>query len=217
MKKLFLVFTTLLLAITLANLATGMFALHRATETDMANLAVMGDVVSAVNIVRSAQAHFATQTREWNHALLRGYDSDEFHKHFGAFMESEKLVVANLNNAKSFAERFGAKATDIDSLLAEHKALGAKYRDAATHFDQMSPTGARQPDSLVKGAEQPFEEKLSALATRFYDEGERIGRELNFQSQEMCIKWLMVYTITATAGLVLAVSFILVMMRRMGE
>lgn len=121
--------------------------------------------VEAMDTVDGAVIAFKTQVQEWKNILLRGRNSDDFQKHKKGFdAESEKVTLA-LKETRALLEKTDPEILPkIDALIAEHNALGDKYRNALESFDPKDPQAGQNVDKLVKGMDRATVKSIAQLS-----------------------------------------------------
>ena len=137
------------LLLVLAAALTGMYQLYRSLDTFSTTVQASHDNQTAVNEIAIA---FKTQVQEWKDTLLRGKDSAQRDKYWGAFGKDEanvaervqKLVAAMPDGeSRSLVEKFGAA----------HITMGQNYRKGFDAFTAASfePSAG---DGAVKGMDR---------------------------------------------------------------
>lgn len=124
---------------------------------------------------RLAQVNFQRQVQEWKNILIRGNDEEQYKKYLDGFEKKEKSVQEGLVKAKEILAKnnISGISEDIDKLLADHKELGVKYREALTTFDAADPETGKKVDVLLRGIDRPassgmdkVSDKIKALAEK---------------------------------------------------
>lgn len=153
-----------LIAVFLVNGLIGLFAIQHERDSDMAEQAVQARLVDALDTARAAQIAFKIQVQEWKNVLLRGADPAEYDRYFGRFEEQERQVARSLAALKDTAGPLGLDPAVPERLLAEHAALGARYRAGLKQFDRADADSVRAVDGAVRGIDRPFDRSVDALA-----------------------------------------------------
>ena len=123
-------------------------------------------ITQEIDLARSAQVHFKVQVQEWKNVLLRGHDQAAYDKHFNGFKDEEAQVQTGLATLNSLLRSTNADTTTVNALMAQHAELGARYRDALTHYDRRNPNAAHIVDSLVRGMDRAPTESFDAIVTQ---------------------------------------------------
>lgn len=134
--------------------AAGIFSMHKMQEkieSDLVAAKVDNDILVSIE---SAQVHFKVQVQEWKNILIRGNDPAKFDKYLGAFGEQEKKVQDALGAAAKAMKERGVAVAELEKLLADHKEMGGKYRDALKSFEQANPVAGQVVDRLVSGMDR---------------------------------------------------------------
>jgi methyl-accepting chemotaxis protein len=116
--------------------------------------------------VEQAHIHFKTQVQEWKDILLRGNDPANFAKYSKQFADHEKSTQEKLGEALKLQRGDSPLASDIRALMAAHKELGNKYRDALKRFDSSDAQAGHTVDKLVKGMDRATGEGLTKLVAK---------------------------------------------------
>lgn len=155
--------------------ATGLFALHHTNQKIAADLARLDATEDALLLVVRARASFKTQVQEWKNILLRGRGPADLAAFRSRFDAEESAVAADLARLvrRIPALELDATATPgldiatLESLVAEHAALGAAYRAALIDYDPADDTAPFRTDTAVRGLDRPLSDRLDALAESF--------------------------------------------------
>jgi hypothetical protein len=91
------------------------------------------DEVQHQDRARVMQVTFKTQVQEWKNVLLRGSDAKQLAKYRDGFAASEKEVATGAAELRSVVKD-GEALRILDSFVAAHKSMGAKYATALEHF-----------------------------------------------------------------------------------
>jgi len=119
--------------------------------------------IRAVDTARNAQVHFKKQVQEWKNTLLRGHDPKNFDKYFASFGDEEAAVRAGLGRLRGMMAREGLATAGVDSLLASHAVLGARYREAIRRFDPADPLSPRAVDAAVRGIDRAPTDRFDGI------------------------------------------------------
>jgi methyl-accepting chemotaxis protein len=126
----------------------------RIHETGATALDRVNAASEAMDLARSAQVTFKIQVQEWKDILLRGNDTAQFDKYFGAFLRDEETVQKKLGELRQRMAALGLDTTQLDETIRQHAELGVKYRDALKHFDRRNREAGQVVDRLVKGIDR---------------------------------------------------------------
>ena len=115
--------------------------------------------------VETANVEFKKQVQEWKDTLLRGNDPAKFDKYFGNFQKREAAVDDSLKRAQALLRQMDMQslAQQIEPMLAKHRELGERYRNALQQYDKSNPEAYRVVDHLVAGMDRP----MTAAITTF--------------------------------------------------
>jgi methyl-accepting chemotaxis protein len=109
---------------------------------------------TALIAIEGAHSHFKTQVQEWKNILIRGGDTAAFDTYLAQFTAEEKEVQALLTTAMAAMKERGIATSDIDQLLADHREMGGKYREALKFYFPEDKAAAQAVDRLVKGMDR---------------------------------------------------------------
>ena len=111
--------------------------------------------METLNKTRQAQVDFQRQVQEWKNILIRGNNNDAYAKYLKGFTDRENDVQKILSEVKAQLGTRNIPAEPIDKLLAEHKKLGLKYREALQTFNYEDPETGKKVDKLLQGIDRP--------------------------------------------------------------
>jgi len=141
----------------------GLRSLQSSTDTLRLSLNTATSITSAVDQGRDAQVELKKQVQEWKDLLIRGHSRTDFETHYTGFTKQEAVVQTQLGALRDSLKVVGISAGDLDGLMREHLALGAKYREALKHYDPNSQHAAQSADSLVRGVDRPLTLAMDAV------------------------------------------------------
>ncbi|MEP6999103.1 MAG: methyl-accepting chemotaxis protein [bacterium] len=141
----------------------GLRSLQNSTETLRLSLNTATLITSSVDEGRDSQVEFKKQVQEWKDLLIRGRSRADFEAHYTGFTKQEAVVQSQLGSLRDSLHVVGIAAGDIDGLMREHLALGARYREALKQYDPSSSQAAQHTDSLVRGADRSLTNAMDAL------------------------------------------------------
>jgi len=104
--------------------------------------------------IESAHSHFKTQVQEWKNILIRGGDPASFDKYLAQFTAEEKEVQTLLTAAAAAMKERAIATADVDKLLADHREMGGRYREALKFYFQDDKAAAQAVDRMVKGMDR---------------------------------------------------------------
>jgi methyl-accepting chemotaxis protein len=104
--------------------------------------------------IESAHSHFKTQVQEWKNILIRGGDPASFDKYLAQFTAEEKEVQTLLTAAAAAMKERAIATADVDKLLADHREMGGRYREALKLYFQDDKAAAQAVDRMVKGMDR---------------------------------------------------------------
>ncbi|WP_168224916.1 methyl-accepting chemotaxis protein [Azoarcus sp. DD4] len=146
-------------------LAIGLYALFELSGFNLAmadSFARIKAGESSLVAVGRAQAAFKTQVQEWKNVLIRGNDAATYERHLKGFEHEEALVQQELAKVQPYA-REALPGIDIGALLAEHRQMGQRYREALKRFDANDPETGKAVDKAVRGMDRTFAGGLDKL------------------------------------------------------
>ncbi len=188
------------------------FARHQAgqaahmTET-------LQEVSRAGDLARLTEIDFKKQVQEWKDMLLRGQDPEQMSSHRKAFEADEKLVDAHLAALKQALHGLGLTTDQAaDRVLAEHQALGTKYRAALATWKAGDPLAYRAVDAQLKGIDRPMTAAVRDLGeSTFQLSGaialrERAGIQATIRWSNLLNGLLLVVALALAVGIVQQIS-----------
>ncbi|MDR3684242.1 MAG: methyl-accepting chemotaxis protein [Geothrix sp.] len=197
-----------LLGLTLLLAGADRYSMSSMASAIRANLDQADRIMHTADLARQAQSDFKTQVQDWKDMLLRGHDPEKMAKYRAEFERTEGLVRGDLLDLKIRLYEVGLDPALADRTLAEHRALGERYRVALERFRASEPTSYRAVDQQVQGMDRPMAAALGELAKGVIDrnlaERERQGREL--EGLRRRAGWVQLWTLLAG----IAVALILV-------
>lgn len=107
------------------------FSQLRAFNQTMENSSteIRNDVAALIAVGRADSA-FKTQVQEWKNVLIRGNDPTLFDRYLDGFQKQEGIVRDHLAMVEPYLKASDPESTTIRTLLADHAALGTRYRAA---------------------------------------------------------------------------------------
>ena len=115
---------------------------------------------------RTAQVTFKIQVQDWKNFLLRGHNPDDYDKYTKTFAAAETGVGNSLDALTASPLLPAALRDEVVSIRAEHKRLGAVYREAMQKLDRAQPASAFAVDASVRGIDQKLTERIDVVAQR---------------------------------------------------
>lgn len=122
-------------------------------------------LMTVKEFVYQTQTKFQLQIHEWKNLLVRYDNPIRFAKHLKAFHELGEETQGLLMGLSKIALR--EKLDDapmLQSLVAEHEALDARYMSALKHLDGHNPSSVHVVDNLVYGADHHLARSLEDIA-----------------------------------------------------
>ena len=125
----------------------------------------------AVEQGRQSQLHFKAQVQAWKNLLLRGADPVRRAEYVQQLERHEAQVVAALDRGERMLRDMGftAAPVQVQALRAEHRRVGAGYREAlGLEIGRLSdgPWNPQRIDAAVQGIDRAFSRDLDALIDR---------------------------------------------------
>ena len=164
-----------------------------------------------VDIAREAQVHFKRQVQEWKNVLLRGHNPKDHSKYWSLFEMEESKTQGLLADLR---QREAGESAAIESLLAELRVLGQRYRGAVANFNPANnPLSYREVDSRVRGMDRPPTDEMSALVERLQARMAALGKQMtaSHQAEIVTLRW----AVLAAALLgVLSAAMLMLLIRR---
>lgn len=124
----------------------------------------------ALNVSRSAQVGFQRQIQEWKNILIRGNDRESYKKYLDGFVEQERNVQAALAKLGAVFATLKRDSADVYALVAEHKILGDKYRQALVAFDPADRETGKKVDNMLRGIDRASSKAMDVLADKIEQE-----------------------------------------------
>ncbi|HLP99138.1 MAG TPA: hypothetical protein VK149_11900 [Sideroxyarcus sp.] len=109
------------------------------------------------------------QVQEWKNMLLRANNKELYGKHQTAFRDASISVQYALLNARRVMLLLGMGTVEIDSLIAEHKALLAEYMTAYTKLDPQVADSASTVDMRIIGVDRKLQQDIASVKTGISD------------------------------------------------
>jgi len=131
--------------------AAGILELHSMTVKTLSDIASARTESNALVAVENAHKQFKDQVQSWKDILIRGNDPASFDQYLTVFGEKGKKVDALLTTGAALMKGVGLASDNLETLKRDHAALGARYRDALSHFDKTDPNTGKAVDKLVRG------------------------------------------------------------------
>jgi methyl-accepting chemotaxis protein-1 (serine sensor receptor) len=166
---------------------------------------ILQDVAKAGDLARLAEIEFKMQVQEWKDILIRGHDPVQMNDHRAGFEKREKLVDERLTGLRSALAGLGTSTVQVaDQALAEHQALGKRYREALALWQPNDPLTYRAVDGRLQGIDRPMGESLQTLSESTFLQSRLI--ELKEQAEiRSIIRWNSIFNgVLLAAGIVLA-------------
>ncbi|MCX6954875.1 MAG: methyl-accepting chemotaxis protein [Verrucomicrobia bacterium] len=142
------------------------FSLNRLATASQRNLEQANLFTHAAETARQSQVEFKKQVQYWKDILIRGNDPEAFTKYRGEFEHAEAATQTELKALRAHLVELQLPIARVDNALAEHVALGLKYREALKQYVTTDVGSTRAVDKLVKGIDRP----ASAAIDQIVDE-----------------------------------------------
>ncbi len=143
----------------------------------------MDQAAHVADKARETQIEFKTQVQEWKDILLRGHNPTLMAKYRNNFEKSEQAVDKNLAELETLMKGLGASTPQVDKTLQEHRALGARYRQALATWSEKDALTYRAVDAQLMGIDRPMNEAIGKLAEETIQNGaafeDRMKAEIN--------------------------------------
>lgn len=195
----------------------GWRGLVRTHELQLRSAETAARFAAAVDNARVAQVDFKKQVQEWKDLLLRGADADKFKKYHDAFVTQSHAVDTDLATLKQRMSDLGLDTRGVDSAVATHAELGAKYLAAIQHYDAKDEKSVHVVDGLVAGIDRAPTTAIDNLVASMKHEAETASSRIDAESRAafgkacmllasvvLCamiagalLVWLLAYSITA--------------------
>jgi len=151
-----------ILLMILAGGSVATFGLFYAAEQQAADQDHLDRMFRMADTVSRAEITFKEQVQEWKNILLRGGSSEDFTRYLSAFQHDGEQVEGSLKTVLSMVSP--EQRGHVESLIAEHVALDARYREALVPaHDRLEPSQAAVIDQSLRGLDRPFTARLSAF------------------------------------------------------
>jgi methyl-accepting chemotaxis protein len=119
---------------------------------------------------RTTIQSFLTQVQEWKNILLRGNDSADYEKHYGAFEHAEKEVQNNVERLRALTAEVGIDPQPVADAARVHAELCTKYHEVLKDFNKSKPEAGKQADKSVRGLDRPVTTQFAAIAARISEQ-----------------------------------------------
>ena len=116
-----------------------------------------------------AHGSFKQQVQEWKNVLLRGRDAAALDKHWAAFQKFEKETQDTVREARSGTAHDEVRGP-LESFLADHKSVGARYRQGLEAFRE-SKFDPYAGDKSVEGIDRAATQTLLAASLKAEEMG----------------------------------------------
>jgi methyl-accepting chemotaxis protein len=120
-------------------------------------------VARVIDNARDTQGELVDQWKEWKNLLIRGYDREDFDKHFKAFQSRDSVVNAQLGQVRDSLAGLGYSIGLIDPMIAQHKELADRYRQELRKFDPSDVRSTQRVDMALRGLDRPLTDAMDAL------------------------------------------------------
>ncbi len=107
-----------------------------------------------------AAINLGRQVQEWKDMLLRLNDSELYAMHRKAFIEASIAVQKSLLRAKAALGGLRLNESEVDQLVAEHKALLARYAAAQLKLNPQRAESSRLVDRQVIGMDRELQRHI---------------------------------------------------------
>ena len=161
--------------------------------------------------IEAALTTFKTQVQEWKNILIRGNDAKQYDTYLGRFNGAEKKVQETLVQARTHMAELGIATADIEALIAEHRTLGSKYREALASFNQRDPEAGKKVDRLVSGIDRATASGMDKVVASVEKaaielmQAQRVSTETDYRDALTLNSVLAAIGIIVSLGIVIAV------------
>lgn len=128
------------------------------------SVALASNTTDLLNSMRTANASFLAEVKEYKNILVRGNDSERYAKHFDLFEQAYQTSRDALDETKLAGEAVGFDTAEIDQLLEDTEALYTKYADSLKSFNAGSPTAGLEVDKRTRGLDEAIQVGFDQLA-----------------------------------------------------
>jgi hypothetical protein len=153
-------------ALTAAVGAIGYYGLNQALADSTSIIQQTKDrgrfVSQAVDLARSAQVSFKKQVQEFKDVLLRGKNAEDYAKYLHNFDLEEAATEHDLQALKDLLAQAGIDPSGVRQTIADHQALGQRYRTALAGYDPRRPNPAEAVDRQVRGIDRAATDEIDA-------------------------------------------------------
>jgi methyl-accepting chemotaxis protein len=132
---------------------------------------------------------FQTQIHEWKNVLLRGNDSADYDKHFGAFQQCESAVQTGLQRLQPMMADVGLDPQAVATTAKAHAELCAKYRAALNDYGRSKSVTSKTVDGQVRGLDRPVTAMINTLGASIGEKQTKLrdlGKKMAAQSTNVC-------------------------------
>ncbi len=138
-------------------IGVGIYLLSDISRTNgmmVTNMAAAEAYTQAVRSADDIELHFKRQVQEWKDTLLRGYKAADFAKYQENFKNQETEVQNSAKELKTVMVKLNLDTTKVDEFMKSHGEMGAKYRNALSHYGSGDIQSAHVVDDMVKGMDR---------------------------------------------------------------
>ncbi|MEC5400242.1 methyl-accepting chemotaxis protein [Uliginosibacterium sp. H1] len=206
---------TLTIGFMVALVLLGVYQLTRFKEGVLRTTDHSRMTLSAVIEVESALTGFKTQVQEWKNILIRGNDARAFEEYAGRFDAAEKKVQASLASARTTMGELDLPTAELDKLVADHRELGSKYREALRSFNPRDPDAGKKVDRLVSGIDRATAGGMDKLVASMEQSATALMEAQRARTDSDYRNALGINGGVAIVGVLLSLSIVVVVLRRL--
>ncbi len=162
-------------------------------------------LTQAVETARRSQVHFKKQVQCWKDILIRGHAADAYAKYQGQFEAEETATDVDLQSLAGQFSALGLTDQPVGDALRQHAALGAKYRDALSHYAAAEMGSTQTVDSLVAGIDRPATDAIDSIVATIL----AANQSLTEQNTRVTANIVHQTQVTIISGIVLVSALIL--------
>jgi methyl-accepting chemotaxis protein len=150
-------------------LVTAITCVHFMSNSVHAYRSLLEGPQYAAQLIDQANLQFKIQVQEWKNVLLRGSVVAVREKHWEQFENQERLVQATLTQLKALDGIDASLTLHVETMRAEHQALGGAYRKALNSFlaADYEPSAG---DQAAKGIDRQASEQMNALVETLHQQ-----------------------------------------------
>ncbi|HEY5734785.1 MAG TPA: hypothetical protein VIU36_08460, partial [Gammaproteobacteria bacterium] len=123
----------------------------------------------AVHLAHEAESIFNAQLNAWKNVLLRGNESNNYHRYLQKFYSSEREARKSIHALHDEVSAIADIRVKTEQLITEHKQMGRQLREAIRIFNDTKVNAGQVTDQFVAGLEEAPIKLLSEITDDLQD------------------------------------------------